>query len=118
MLQRLPSHLNGSMLDHRQAEASYISCVALRPFRCYEHCIFVILYDLCLLPTQFRYVIINIRYLESHVQLVDRCATRGQICTLEINQWCGKPSFASSVITKGGYLSQILKRGNHTMLLT
>jgi hypothetical protein len=38
-------------------------------------CIFMILYDLCLLPAQFRYVIINIRYLENHVQLVDLCAS-------------------------------------------
>jgi hypothetical protein len=37
-------------------------------------CIFVILYNLCLLPAQFCYVIINIRYLEGHVQLMDRCA--------------------------------------------
>jgi hypothetical protein len=37
-------------------------------------CIFMILYDLCLLPAQFHYVIINTRYLESHVQLADRCA--------------------------------------------
>jgi hypothetical protein len=37
-------------------------------------CIFMILYDLCLLPAHFRYVIINIRHLESHVQLADRCA--------------------------------------------
>jgi hypothetical protein len=28
-------------------------------------------YDLCLLPALFRYVIINIRYLERHVQLAD-----------------------------------------------
>jgi hypothetical protein len=37
-------------------------------------CIFMILYDLYLLPAQFRYLIVNIRYLESHVHLVDRCA--------------------------------------------
>jgi hypothetical protein len=37
--------------------------------------IFVILYDLCVLPAQFLYVIINIRYFESHVQLADPCAT-------------------------------------------
>jgi hypothetical protein len=34
----------------------------------------MILYYFCLLPVQFLYVIINIQYLESHVQLVDLCA--------------------------------------------
>jgi hypothetical protein len=34
----------------------------------------LILYDLCLLPAKFRYVIINILYLESYVQLMDWCA--------------------------------------------
>jgi hypothetical protein len=37
-------------------------------------CIFMILYDLCLLPAQFHYVTVNIRYLKSHVQLTDQCA--------------------------------------------
>jgi hypothetical protein len=37
-------------------------------------CIFTILYDHCLLHAQFCYVIINIQYLESHVQLADQCA--------------------------------------------
>jgi hypothetical protein len=32
------------------------------------------LYDLRLLPSLFSYVIINIWYLKSHVQLADRCA--------------------------------------------
>jgi hypothetical protein len=39
-------------------------------------CIFLILYDLCLLPAQFRYLNVYIRYLESHVHLSDRCALR------------------------------------------
>jgi hypothetical protein len=34
----------------------------------------MILHELCLLPAQFRYVFINIRYLESHLLLVDRYA--------------------------------------------
>jgi hypothetical protein len=38
-------------------------------------CIFMILYDLCLLPAQFRCLIINIQYLRSHVQLADWCAS-------------------------------------------
>jgi hypothetical protein len=40
-------------------------------------CIFIILYDLCLLPAQLHYDIINMWYLESHenhVQLMDECA--------------------------------------------
>jgi hypothetical protein len=35
--------------------------------------IFMSLYGLGLLPAQFRFVIINIRYAESHVHLADRC---------------------------------------------
>jgi hypothetical protein len=46
-------------------------------------CVFVILYGLCLLPAQFRYVIINTWYLEIHVQLADRCVPR------KLYQWCG-----------------------------
>jgi hypothetical protein len=37
--------------------------------------IFMILYDLCSLSAQVRYVITNIRYLESHVQLAERRTT-------------------------------------------
>jgi hypothetical protein len=36
--------------------------------------IFMILYHICLLPAQLRYVIVNIQHLETHVQLADRCA--------------------------------------------
>jgi hypothetical protein len=36
--------------------------------------IFMILYDLCSLPAQFPPVILNIRYMENHVQLAKRCA--------------------------------------------
>jgi hypothetical protein len=36
-------------------------------------CIFIISCDLYLLPAPFSYEIINIRYLESHVQLRNRC---------------------------------------------
>jgi hypothetical protein len=35
----------------------------------------MILYDFCFLPAKFRFLIINVRYLESHVQLADRCAS-------------------------------------------
>jgi hypothetical protein len=34
----------------------------------------MILYDFCLFPAQFCYVILNIWYLESHVNLTDWCA--------------------------------------------
>jgi hypothetical protein len=37
-------------------------------------CIFMILYDLILLPAQLHYVIMNILYLKSHVWLVDQYA--------------------------------------------
>jgi hypothetical protein len=33
----------------------------------------MILYDFCLLLAQFRYVILNILYMENHVQLADGC---------------------------------------------
>jgi hypothetical protein len=71
MLQRLPNHLNGRTLDSRQAD-SLIFSVGLHHFRCREYLNFD---DFVwpLFPAQFRYVIINARYLESHVQLVDRC---------------------------------------------
>jgi hypothetical protein len=36
--------------------------------------IFIILYDDFLLPAQFHYVIKNMQYLESHVQLMGCCA--------------------------------------------
>jgi hypothetical protein len=64
----------------------------------------MILYDLCLLPAQCLYVIINIRYLESHVQHADRCAlwkftSGGENLVLHPLQFCrprllrGKPAF-------------------------
>jgi hypothetical protein len=36
--------------------------------------ILVILYDLCLLPAQFCYIIVYIQKVETHVQIVDQCA--------------------------------------------
>jgi hypothetical protein len=36
--------------------------------------IFTILYDFCLLPAQFYYITVYIRNVESHVQIVVRCA--------------------------------------------
>jgi hypothetical protein len=36
--------------------------------------ILMILYDLCLLPAQFYYIIIHLRKVESRVQNADRCA--------------------------------------------
>jgi hypothetical protein len=36
--------------------------------------ILMILYDFCLLPAQFRYIIVYIRKVESPVQMLDRCA--------------------------------------------
>jgi hypothetical protein len=75
-------------------------------------CLFILLYDLRLLPAQFRYAIINIRVLGKP------CATRGPVCTLEIYQWSGEPYFASSAGAKGGYLQQIPRRGKHKSLLS
>jgi hypothetical protein len=57
--------------------------------------IFIILYDLCLLPTQFRYVLINLWNLERDVALEDCCApwkfTNGAenlvLQTLQIPKW-------------------------------
>jgi hypothetical protein len=36
--------------------------------------ILMILYDFCLLPAQFYYMIVYVRKVESHVQIADRCA--------------------------------------------
>jgi hypothetical protein len=50
----------------------YMSGFAL----CYTANVFilVILYDFCLLPAQFYYIIVYIQKVESRVQIVDRCA--------------------------------------------
>jgi hypothetical protein len=56
----------------------------------------MILYDICLFPAQFFYIIVCIRKVESRVQIADRCApcgyspyvtsfpTRGCICCLQL----------------------------------
>jgi hypothetical protein len=36
-------------------------------------CVYMILYDFCLLPATFCYVVINIQHVESHVPLVGQC---------------------------------------------
>jgi hypothetical protein len=45
------------------------------------------------------------------------CATHGSVCTSEIYQWCGEPSFASTATSKHGYLPQIPRWGMHKSLL-
>jgi hypothetical protein len=64
MLQQLSNHLNGRTLKPLIFSVSgYTFSDVANIF------IFMNLYDLCLLPALFRYVITNISYLESHVQL-------------------------------------------------
>jgi hypothetical protein len=41
-----------------------------------NNCIFMILDDFCLLPAWFCYVIINVRYMENLMHIVNRCALR------------------------------------------
>jgi hypothetical protein len=41
------------------------------------------------------------------------CANRGTVCTLKNFQWCGEPCFAGVVISRGGCLPQIPRRGKH-----
>jgi hypothetical protein len=76
MLQRQLSHLNGRKLDRRQVKplTFLISGVAL--FYTANMFILVILYDFCLLPAQFSYIIIYTWKVESRVQIADRCAPR------------------------------------------
>jgi hypothetical protein len=76
MLRRLPSHMNSRTLDRRKFKPLMFSVSGFSYSEVAKISIFVILYDLCSLLSQFSYVIINIRYLESHVQLADRCAPR------------------------------------------
>jgi hypothetical protein len=64
----------------------------------------VILYDLCLLPEQFRYVTINIWCLKSHVQLAHRCAPRKFTIAAE------NLVLQALQFKKDGYLPHIPKR--------
>jgi hypothetical protein len=76
------SYYNGCLVTWRVAcfivtkFGPHTFSVRASPFPIWKICIFVILYDLCLLPPQFHYVITNIRYLENSVELADRCAPR------------------------------------------
>jgi hypothetical protein len=61
MLQRLPSHLVVRLTATKLKPLIYsVSDLAVSDVA--NICIFIILYD-CLLPAQFRYVLVNIRYL-------------------------------------------------------
>jgi hypothetical protein len=71
----------------------------------------LILYDFCLLPAQFHYIIVYIWKVES-------CANHRLVCTLENLQWCGKPCFAGAAILRGRCLPLIPKQGKHKSLLT
>jgi hypothetical protein len=64
-------------------------------------CIFMILYDFCLLPAQFCYIIVYIQ----------------PMCTLENFQWRGELCFAGAAILRGECQLQIPRRGKHKSLL-
>jgi hypothetical protein len=52
--------------------------------------ILMILYDLCLFPAQFCYIIAYLRKVESRVQIADRCAP------WKMFQWCGESYFTGA----------------------
>jgi hypothetical protein len=69
--------------------------------------ILMILYDFCLLPVQFYYIILYIRKL---------CANRWPVCTLENFQWCAEPCFLCTEIFIGRCLPLIPKRDKRKTL--
>jgi hypothetical protein len=64
MLQRQISHVNGKPLIFSGFTLSYAANIV----------ILMIVYDLCMLPARFRYIIAYIWKVESHVQIADQCA--------------------------------------------
>jgi hypothetical protein len=72
--------------------------------------IFMISDDFCLLPALFCYVVIIVRYLESHMHIVDRCAPR------KIADGAENLTFTGAAISISGILSQIPRRGKHKSL--
>jgi hypothetical protein len=66
--------LNGRILDRRQVQASYISCVGLYLVQCCEHLHF---HDFVRLLLVDRIILLYNRIcaeFESHVQIANRCA--------------------------------------------
>jgi hypothetical protein len=74
MLQRQLSHLNSRKLDYRQIKPLILSMSGFILSYTVNMFSLMILYDFCLLPAQFCYIIVYIRKLESRVQITDRCA--------------------------------------------
>jgi hypothetical protein len=65
LLNRQLSHLNCRKTDHRHNSAWPYTVNMF---------ILMILYDLCLLPAHFCFIIVHMRKVESRVQIADRCA--------------------------------------------
>jgi hypothetical protein len=70
------------------------------------------LYDFCLLPTYFCYVIINVRNLETSDE---KC---GLVCALVGYQWCKGLHFTGATILTDGYLLQTPKWDRHKSFWT
>jgi hypothetical protein len=66
-------------------------------------CILKILYDFCLLPTQFFFNSI-------HTEGWKPCANRGSVCTLKNFQWCGETCFVGPAILRGRCLPLLHRR--------
>jgi hypothetical protein len=71
--------------------------------------ILMILYDFCLLPAQFCYIIIYIRNVESRVQIADLCAP------LKISS--GVENLVLQALLSGRRLPLAPRRGKHESLL-
>jgi hypothetical protein len=71
MLQRQRSHLNGCKLDHHQFKPLIFSMSGFALSCTMNMFTLMILYDLCLSPTQFYYIIVYIENIESCVQIAD-----------------------------------------------
>jgi hypothetical protein len=73
--------------------------------------ILTILYDFCLLPTQFCYIIVYTRKVESRVQIADRFAP------WKISNGAENLVLAGAAILRGRCLPQIPRQGKHKSLL-
>jgi hypothetical protein len=74
MLQRLPNHLKGRKLVHRQGKPVIFPMSGFILSYTANRLILMILYDFCLLPAQVCYTVVYIWKVESGVQIADRCA--------------------------------------------
>jgi hypothetical protein len=74
MLQGQLSHLNGCKLSHRKLKPHVFCMSGFTLSYTANVVILAILYEFCLLPAQFCYIIVYILRVESRVQIADLCA--------------------------------------------